>query len=96
VKEPATESPSPRPSDPQAKDEETIPESSTTKVGGSPYGQRPDRLGPRPGTRLANGELARLKGDEAARERELREAHRLLIEMGALIRAEQVAKELAS
>ena len=55
MKEPATESPSRRPSDLQAKDEEAIPESSTTKVGGSPYGQRPHRPGPKPGTRLANG-----------------------------------------
>jgi hypothetical protein len=39
-------------------------------------------------------ELARLTGDEAARERELREAHRLFTEIGAPIRAEEVAKEL--
>ena len=43
---------------------------------------------------IERGELARLAGDEAARERELREAHRLFTEMGAPIRAEQVAKEL--
>jgi hypothetical protein len=41
-------------------------------------------------------ELARLLGDSATRERELREAHRLLTEMGAPIRAEQVARELGS
>jgi hypothetical protein len=40
-------------------------------------------------------ELARLNGDEPGRERELREAHRLFTEIGAPIRAEQVAKELA-
>ena len=37
---------------------------------------------------------ARLAGDEATRQRELREAHRLFIEMGAPIRAEQVATQL--
>jgi len=36
-----------------------------------------------------------LTGDEVTRERELREAHRLFREIGAPIRAEQVAKELA-
>ena len=36
---------------------------------------------------VERAELARLTGDEAARERELREAHRLFIEMGATIRA---------
>jgi adenylate cyclase len=40
--------------------------------------------------------LAHLVGDEAVRERELHEAHRLFTEMGALIRAEQVARELGS
>jgi hypothetical protein len=40
-------------------------------------------------------ELARLNGDDTARQRELREAHRLFLEIGAPIRAEQVAKELA-
>jgi hypothetical protein len=55
VKEPATENPSPRPSVLQAKEEETMPESSTTNVGESPYGKRPQRPGPKPGTRLANG-----------------------------------------
>ena len=44
---------------------------------------------------VERAELARLTGDEAARERELREAHRLFTEIGAPIRAEQVAKELA-
>jgi hypothetical protein len=38
--------------------------------------------------------LARLTGDVAARERELREANRLFIEIGAPIRAAEVAKEL--
>jgi class 3 adenylate cyclase/tetratricopeptide (TPR) repeat protein len=40
--------------------------------------------------------LAHLLGDEATRQRELREAHRLFTEMGATIRAEQVAKALAA
>jgi hypothetical protein len=44
---------------------------------------------------VERAELARLTGDEAMRERELREAHRLFLEIGAPIRAEQVAKELA-
>jgi class 3 adenylate cyclase/tetratricopeptide (TPR) repeat protein len=38
--------------------------------------------------------LARLAGDEAARERELREARRLFIEIGAAARAERLAKEV--
>ena len=40
-------------------------------------------------------ELARLLGDETARRRELCEAHRLFLEIGAPIRAEQVARNLA-
>jgi tetratricopeptide (TPR) repeat protein len=44
---------------------------------------------------IERAELARLNDDEAAREREFREAHRLFLEIGAPIRAEQVAKELA-
>jgi hypothetical protein len=43
---------------------------------------------------VERAELARLTGDEAARERELREAHRLFIEIGAPIRAAEIAKEL--
>jgi ATP/maltotriose-dependent transcriptional regulator MalT len=39
-------------------------------------------------------ELARLSGDETTRQRELREAHRLFLEIGAPIRAAEVAKEL--
>jgi len=38
--------------------------------------------------------LARMLRDDASRERSLREAHRLYDEMGASIRAEQVAREL--
>ena len=41
-------------------------------------------------------ELARLSADGAARERELREAHRLFTEIGAPIRAAEVVKELAA
>jgi tetratricopeptide (TPR) repeat protein len=47
-----------------------------------------------PFLRVERAELARLTGDEAVWERELREAHRLFLEIGAPIRAEQVAKEL--
>jgi class 3 adenylate cyclase/tetratricopeptide (TPR) repeat protein len=43
---------------------------------------------------LERAELARLTGNEAARQRELREAHRLFVEIGAPIRAAEVAKEL--
>jgi hypothetical protein len=43
---------------------------------------------------VERAELARLTCDEAARECELREAHRLFLEIGATIRAEQVAREL--
>jgi tetratricopeptide (TPR) repeat protein len=43
---------------------------------------------------VERAELARLQGNEATRERELREAHRLFTEMGAPIRAAEVAKEL--
>lgn len=39
-------------------------------------------------------ELARLIGDKATREREFREAHWLFTEIGAPIRAAEVAKEL--
>jgi class 3 adenylate cyclase/tetratricopeptide (TPR) repeat protein len=40
--------------------------------------------------------LAHLLGDEAVRARELHEAHRLFTEMGAPVRAEQMAQELGS
>jgi tetratricopeptide (TPR) repeat protein len=43
---------------------------------------------------VERAELARLTGDEAAHERELREAHRLFLEIGAPIRAAEVEKEL--
>ena len=49
-----------------------------------------------PFLRVERAELARLTGDEAARERELREAHRLFVEVGAPLRAEQVARDLGS
>ena len=42
---------------------------------------------------LAN--LARLRGDEAGQERELRAAHRLFLEIGAPLRAEQIEREIA-
>ena len=48
-----------------------------------------------PFVHVERAELARLRGDDAARERELREAHRLFLEIGAPIRAAEVAKELA-
>jgi tetratricopeptide (TPR) repeat protein len=43
---------------------------------------------------LERAELAGLTSDEATRERELREAHRLFTEIGAPIRAAEIAKEL--
>jgi len=43
---------------------------------------------------VERSELARLVGDDAARARELREAHRLFTEIGAPICAAEVAKEL--
>ena len=48
-----------------------------------------------PFVHLERAALANAVGDEAARQRELREAQRLFTEMGAPIRAEQVARELA-
>jgi tetratricopeptide (TPR) repeat protein len=45
---------------------------------------------------VERAELARLTGDDAARQRELREAHRLFTEIGAPIRAAEVARELES
>jgi tetratricopeptide (TPR) repeat protein len=47
-----------------------------------------------PFLQVERAELALLRGDEASREHELREAHRLFTEIGAPIRAEQVAREL--
>ena len=43
----------------------------------------------------SSAQSSRPVGDENAHQRELREAHRLFTEIGAPIRAEQVAKELA-
>jgi hypothetical protein len=43
---------------------------------------------------VERAELARLNGDEVTRERELREAYRLFLEIGAPIRAAEVAREL--
>ncbi len=44
---------------------------------------------------VERAELARLSGDDATRQHEFREAHRLFTAIGAPIRAEQVAKELS-
>ena len=44
---------------------------------------------------VERAELARLTGDEATREHELREAHRLFTEIGTPIRAAEVAKGFA-
>ena len=44
---------------------------------------------------VERAELARLTGDEASRQRELREAHRLFVEIGAPIRAAEIAQKLA-
>ena len=49
-----------------------------------------------PFIRAERAALARLEGDERARQRELREAHRLFTAMGATVRAEQVGKDLSS
>jgi class 3 adenylate cyclase/tetratricopeptide (TPR) repeat protein len=49
-----------------------------------------------PFVRIELAELARLKGDAVERQRELREAHRLFLEIGAPLRAAQVAKDLSS
>jgi hypothetical protein len=43
---------------------------------------------------IERAELACLIGDEDTRQRELREAHRLFTEIGAPIRAAEIAKEL--
>jgi hypothetical protein len=43
---------------------------------------------------VERAELARLTGDEVTREHALREAHRLFTDIGAPIRAAEVAKEL--
>jgi hypothetical protein len=45
---------------------------------------------------VERAELARLLGDEAAYQRELREAHRLFVEMGATGHAEGVSRQLAA
>ena len=45
--------------------------------------------------RLERAELARLIGDGPARERQLREAQRLFVEMGATARAQQLARDVA-
>jgi hypothetical protein len=45
---------------------------------------------------VERAELARLRGDEAARRRALREAHGLFLEMDAPIRAAEVARALES
>ena len=42
-----------------------------------------------------SAELAHLRGDEATSKRELREAHRLFVEMGATGHAERIAPLLA-
>jgi tetratricopeptide (TPR) repeat protein len=47
-----------------------------------------------PHVHLERAELARLAGDEVPCQRELREAHRLFTEMGASIRAAEVARDL--
>jgi class 3 adenylate cyclase/tetratricopeptide (TPR) repeat protein len=50
----------------------------------------------RPGVHEERAELAQLLGDDATRERELREAHRLYTEMGATGHAERVAGVLTT
>jgi len=46
-------------------------------------------------TAASAAELARLIGDGPARERQLREAQRLFVEMGATARAQQLARDVA-
>ena len=48
-----------------------------------------------PFIRVELAELARLTGDEAARKRELREAHRLFTEVGATAHASRVARQIS-
>ena len=48
-----------------------------------------------PFVRIELAKLARRRGDEATHATELREAHRLFLEIGAPLRAAGVAKELA-
>jgi hypothetical protein len=43
---------------------------------------------------VERAELARLNGDDTGRRQELHEAHSLFLEIGAPIRAEQVATQL--
>jgi class 3 adenylate cyclase len=45
---------------------------------------------------VERAELARLLGDEAAYQRELREAHRLFVEMGATGHAERISRQLSA
>jgi hypothetical protein len=45
---------------------------------------------------LEQAELARMRGDDGARERLLGEAHRLFTEMGVPARADQITRELGS
>jgi hypothetical protein len=49
-----------------------------------------------PFLRIERAEFARLNGDDDAARREFREAHRLFLEIGAPIRAAEVARELES
>ena len=49
----------------------------------------------RPGLHEARAELARVLGDEAGHARELREAHRLYVAMGADGHVQRLATELA-
>jgi hypothetical protein len=49
-----------------------------------------------PHVNIERAALARVLGDEATRQHELREAHRLFTAMGATARAEQVTRELGS
>jgi tetratricopeptide (TPR) repeat protein len=50
----------------------------------------------RPLVHVERAELARQRGDQATRERELRQAKQLFAEMGASIRVAQIARELES
>ena len=58
--------------------------------------ERTEARGYTPLIHVERAELARLLGDEAAHQRELREAHRLFVEMGATGHAERVGRQLSA
>ena len=63
---------------------------------GATWSERSGAKSYEPFLHLERAELARLTGDEAGWEHALREAHRLFVEIGATVRAEQVAREIGA